>query len=95
MVMQIDLLVLLAAQAVSSYLSTVTLHAAVANSAVRFVATAALSDTVKLTVYSSVAVLAVRGSWWGIAAAVAGAAVGNAVAHRTRKAAEPAVRGAA
>jgi hypothetical protein len=79
------LLILLGAQAVSSYLSTATLHAAIGNSAVRFVATAALSDAVKLTVYTSVAVLAVRGSWWGIAAAVAGGAIGNAVAHLTRR----------
>jgi len=84
--LQVELLILLAAQAISSYLSTVTLHAAIGSSARRFVATAALSDTVKLTVYTSVAVLAVRGSWWGIGAAVAGGAIGNAVAHLTRRA---------
>lgn len=61
--MKLELLVLLAAQAMSSYLSTATLHAAIGNSAARFVTTAALSDTVKLTVYTSVAVLAVQGSW--------------------------------
>lgn len=81
--MHTELLILLAAQAISSYLSTATLHAAIGNSATRFVATAALSDTVKLTVYTSVAMLAVRGSWWGIGAAVAGGAIGNAVAHMT------------
>lgn len=84
--MQTELLILLAAQALSSYLSTATLHAAIGPSVSRFVTTAAISDTVKLAVYTSVAVLAVRGSWWGIVAAVAGGAIGNAVAHKTRKA---------
>jgi hypothetical protein len=83
--MQIELLILLAAQAVSSYLSTATLHAAIGNSALRFVVTAAVSDSVKLAVYTSVAVLAVRGSWLGIAAAVAGGVIGNAIAHTTRR----------
>lgn len=82
--MNIELLILLAAQAVSSYLSTATLHAAIGPSAGRFVVTAAISDTVKLSVYASVAVLAVRGSWWGIAAAVVGGAIGNAIAHSVR-----------
>lgn len=84
--MRPELLALLVAQAVSSYLSTATLHAAIGNSARRFVATAALSDTVKLSVYTSVAVMAVRGSWLGIAAAVVGGVIGNAIAHRTRRA---------
>lgn len=78
--MAIELVILLVAQAVSSYLSTATLHAAIANSTTRYVATAAISDAVKLTVYTSVAVLAVKGSWLGIVAAVAGGVVGNAVA---------------
>ena len=79
--MQTELLILLLAQAASSYLSTATLHAAIGTSATRFVTTAAVSDAVKLAVYTSVAVLAVRGSWWGIVAAVVGGAFGNAAAH--------------
>ena len=79
-----QLLALFAAQAISSYLSTATLHAAIGASTTRFVATAALSDSVKLAVYTSVAVLAVRGSWLGIVAAVVGGAAGNLLAHRTR-----------
>lgn len=83
--MRTELLALMAAQALSSYLSTATLHAAIGKSAARFVATAALSDIVKLTVYTSVAVMAVRGSWWGIIAAVAGGVVGNSIAHVTNQ----------
>lgn len=81
----IELVAVAAAQALSSYLSTATLHAAIGRSAVRFVATAAVSDTVKLTIYASVAVMAVRGQWTGIAAAVMGGVVGNAVAHAHNK----------
>ena len=73
---------LIIAQAVSSYLSTATLHAAIGKSGPRFVITAAISDTVKLTIYASVAVMAVRGSWCGIAAVVAGGAIGNTIAYR-------------
>ena len=80
-----DLLLLMVAQAISSYLSTATLHAALRASAARFVCVAAVSDAVKLTVYASVAVMAVRGSLWGVAAAVAGGAIGNFVAHREAK----------
>lgn len=83
--MHTELLILLGAQAVSSYLSTATLHAAIGKSTPRFIATAAVSDTVKLSVYTSVAVLAFRGSLLGIAAAVVGGVIGNAVAHMTRR----------
>lgn len=76
-----SLVLLLAAQALSSFLSTATLHAAIGKSWIRFVTTAAISDTVKLTVYASVAVMAFRGSWYGIIAAVLGGAMGNALAH--------------
>ena len=72
------------AQAVSSLLSTATLYAAIGDSKWKFVTTAAISDTVKLTVYAAVAVEAVRGNWMGIAAAVIGGAIGNAVAHYIR-----------
>lgn len=75
------LLVICLAQAISSLLSTATLYAAIGDSKWRFVATAAVSDTVKLTVYAAVAVEAVRGNWMGVAAAVIGGAIGNAVAH--------------
>lgn len=78
------LILLFLAQSVSSFLSTATLHAALRKSTLRFASTAALSDVVKLSVYTSVAVLAVKGSWMGIIAAVLGGVVGNTAAHIKR-----------
>lgn len=76
-----------AAQALSSYLSVTKLHAALAPSTIRFVGWAAFSDTLRLTTYSSVAVLAVDGRWIGVAVAVIGGAIGNTAAHlQNRKA---------
>lgn len=80
----IALLLVFAAQAASSALSTATIHAAVGNSAMRLVLTASVSDAVKLSVLSGVVALAVSGNWMGIAAAVAGGALGNYLAHKTR-----------
>jgi len=75
------LFLLAAAQAISSYLSVSVLHAAIKSPMLRFVTTAAVSDLVKLSVYSSVAIIAVKGSWSGVIAAVVGGVVGNALAH--------------
>lgn len=80
-----SLLLIFVAQAASSALSTATLHAAVGNSSVRYVLTASVSDAVKLGVLSGVVALAVSGNWMGIAAAVAGGAVGNFIAHKARR----------
>lgn len=74
-----------AAQALSSYLSVTKLHAALATSTTRFVFWAALSDTLRLSTYSSVAVLAVYGHWFSVLVAVAGGVIGNAIAHRQRQ----------
>lgn len=79
-----EILALIAAQAVSSFLSTATLHAAIGNSLTRFVATAAISDAVKLSIYVCAALMASKGSWHGVAAAVAGGVIGNALAHHVR-----------
>jgi hypothetical protein len=80
-----ELIVLVAAQAVSSFLSTATLHAAIGRSTWRFVTVAALSDAVKLTIYASVAVLAMKGTWLGIVAAVVGGVIGNTAASMNRR----------
>lgn len=80
----ITLLLIFAAQAAGSFFTTRVFHAALGDSAARFVMTAALADTVKLGVLSGVATLAVSGNWMGVAAAVAGGALGNLVAHKLR-----------
>jgi len=73
------------AQAVSSYLSNATLHAAIDKHTFKFIVTASISDAFKLTIYASVAIVAVRGSWLGVVVvAVLGGAVGNYLAHRKR-----------
>ncbi len=79
------LLLIFAAKCVSSLLSTLTLYAAIYATALRFVSTAALSDSIKLGVISSVAVQAASGNWWGIGAAVAGGVLGNAIAYAMRQ----------
>ena len=70
-----------AAQALSSYLGTRKTFSLMAASTTGYVASAALSDAVKLTVVSGVAATVVQGTWIGIAAAVLGGALGNALAH--------------
>lgn len=87
--MNVTLLLIFAAQATGSFFATRVFHAALADSATRFVMTAAVADTVKLSVLSGVAALAVSGNWMGIAAAVAGGALGNYLAHKTRSSAPP------
>lgn len=79
------LLLIFVAQLSSSLLSTLTLYAAIGASGPRYVATAAVSDAVKLGVIAGVSVQAVAGNWYGIAAAVAGGCVGNAIAYAARK----------
>lgn len=81
----IELVLLLMAQAVSSYFSTLTIRAAVSAKLVRFVAIAAISDTIKLTIISSVSVLALQGHWLGVPFAVMGAAIGNTIEHLLRR----------
>lgn len=78
--MEIEL-ALLSAQALSSYLGTAKTFTLMRDSTTRYVAAAALSDSVKLTVVSGVAATVVGGSWTGIVAAVLGGILGNAVAH--------------
>jgi len=84
--MQIEL-ALLASQALSSYLGTRKTFSLMGGSTAGYVTSAAFSDAVKLTVVSGVAATVVQGTWTGIAAAVVGGAVGNAIAHwrATRK----------
>jgi len=74
-------LALLASQALSSYLGTRKTFSLIGASTGGYVASAALSDAVKLTVVSGVAATVVAGAWTGVAAAVAGGMVGNALAH--------------
>lgn len=74
-------LALLASQALSSYLGTRKTFSLIGSSTSGYVASAALSDTVKLTVVSGVAATVVSGTWTGIAAAVVGGMLGNALAH--------------
>jgi hypothetical protein len=80
-------LALLASQALSSYLGTRKTFSLMSDSTRGYVASAAFSDAVKLTVVSGVAATVVQGTWTGIVAAVAGGAIGNATAHwrATRK----------
>ncbi len=80
----IEFVAVAAAQALSSYLSVTKLHAALAQSTIKFVLWAGLSDVLRLSTYSSVAVLAVYGHWTSVLVAVAGGCVGNTVAHITR-----------
>jgi hypothetical protein len=81
-----ELALVMLTQAVSSYLGVRTLHAALGPSRARFVLAAVISDSVKFGVYTWVAVIAVRGSALGIAAAVLGGALGNALVHRANQA---------
>lgn len=74
-------LALLASQALSSYLGTRKTFSLIGSSTSGYVASAALSDAVKLTVVSGVAATVVSGMWTGIAAAVVGGMLGNALAH--------------
>ncbi len=74
-------LALIAAQALSSYLGTRKTFSLMRDSTSSYVASAVFSDAVKLTVVSGVAATVVQGSWTGIAAAVVGGALGNAIAH--------------
>lgn len=74
-------LALLTSQALSSYLGTRKTFSLMASSTSGYVASAALSDAVKLTVVSGVAATVVAGSWTGIVAAVLGGTIGNSIAH--------------
>ncbi len=73
------------AQAVSSFLSTTTIHAVVGKSTFVAVSVAAINDAVKWCVIAGVVSDAVSGSYLAIVAAVVGGAVGNAVAMEVRK----------
>jgi orotate phosphoribosyltransferase-like protein len=74
-------LALLASQALSSYLGTRKTFSLIGSSASGYVASAALSDAMKLTVVSGVAATVIGGTWTGIAVAVLGGMLGNALAH--------------
>jgi len=83
------LLLIGAVQAASSALSTATIRAAMGESSSRYALTGSISDAVKLGVISGVSALAVSGNFLGIAAAVAGGAIGNYLAHKTRSSTPP------
>ncbi|MFZ2172346.1 MAG: hypothetical protein WAW61_22260 [Methylococcaceae bacterium] len=75
------------AQVAASLMSTLTLYAAINPSRLRYVATAALSDGIKLLIISGVAVESVQGNFAAILCAISGGMVGNFIAHSKKQSA--------
>jgi hypothetical protein len=68
-------------QATYSYLSTIRVKAAIADSTLNYVSYAFMSDLVKYAITAGLAVQAVNGEWIVIVTTVIGGAIGNTMAH--------------